>query len=76
VHLFNDHPELGWSTIAIADGDAGLAERTPTSSPKPAESRTQLPPEFIDVHTATEARAARLARKLGCVSCPPIPPTW
>ncbi len=69
VHPFNDHPELGWSTIAIADGDSGLAERYADELAEACwKVRTQLPPEFIDVHTAIErARGARLARKLGCV---------
>jgi microcystin degradation protein MlrC len=69
VHPFNDHPELGWSTVAIADGDDGLADRYADELAEACwQVRTQLPPEFIDVHTAIErARGARLARKLGCV---------
>lgn len=69
VHPFNNHPELGWSTVAIADGASGLAERYADELAEACWNvRTQLPPEFLDVYDAIErARAARLARKLGCV---------
>lgn len=69
VHPFNDHRELGWSTLAIADGDAARAEHHAEELADAAWAvRKELPPEFLNASEAIErARASRLARKLGCV---------
>jgi microcystin degradation protein MlrC len=69
VHPFNDHPALGWSTVAIADGDQAKAELYADELADAAWAiREQLPPEFMSASEAIRrARASRLARKLGCI---------
>jgi microcystin degradation protein MlrC len=69
VHPFNDHPELGWSTLTIADGDDALAERHADELAEACwKVREQLPPDFLDVSDAIDrTRRSKLARKLGCV---------
>jgi microcystin degradation protein MlrC len=69
VHPFNDHPALGWSTVAIADGNAARAELHADELADAAWAvRKELPPEFLNASEAIErARASRLARKLGCI---------
>jgi microcystin degradation protein MlrC len=68
-HVWNKHPELGWSTHVMTDGDPALAEALAEELAELAWSvRHAQPPLFP---TATEAiaqaRAARLARHLGTV---------
>jgi len=69
VHPFNDHPALGWSTVAIADGDEQAAEAAVEELAEASwKVRKQLPPDFLDVGEAIRrARRSRLARRLGCV---------
>lgn len=69
VHPFNDHPELGWSTVTIADGDAGDAERYADELAEACwRTRTQLPPEFMSAREAIRrTQRSKLARRLGCV---------
>jgi len=69
VHPFNDHPALGWSTVAISDGDPDLAERFADELAEACwRVRTQLPPDFLSAGEAIRrARRSRLARRLGCV---------
>ena len=69
VHPFNDHPELGWSTLTIADGRSDLAEAYADELAEACwQVRKQLPPEFLSASEAIErARRSRLARRLGCV---------
>lgn len=69
VHPFNDHPELGWSTVAIADGNVASADAYADELAEAAWAvRKALPPEFLSAGEAIQrARASRLARKLGCI---------
>jgi microcystin degradation protein MlrC len=69
VHPFNNHPELGWSTLAISDGRASDAERYADELAEACwQVRKQLPPEFLSAHEAIRrARRSRLARRVGCV---------
>lgn len=69
VHPFNNHPALGWSTVAIADGDERAAERVADELAEACwQVRSELPPEFLDAGEAIRrARRSRLARRLGCV---------
>lgn len=72
-HPWNDHPELGWSTIVITDAKRGPAkEQAEQLAEELAERcwaiRDQQPPRFLDPEAAiTRARNARLRRKLGVV---------
>jgi microcystin degradation protein MlrC len=70
VHLFIDEPEVGWSTVAVTDGDPLLADRCAerladldwsVRAVEPARPRT--PSEAIAI-----ARRARLRRKLGVIT--------
>jgi len=69
VHPWNDHPALGWSTLAVADRDLDAADRLADELAEMCWARRhELPPEFPDAKTAiAEARGARLRRRLGCV---------
>jgi len=68
-HLWNNDPDLGWSSHVTTDGDQDLAERTADDLAERLWSmRTQMPPRFPPLDEAiAEARDARLARKLGVV---------
>lgn len=69
VHPWNDHPALGWSTVAVTDGDAAAAERLADELAEMCwERRHEQPPEFAGASEAiAAARAAKWRRKLGCV---------
>lgn len=69
VHLWNDDPEIGWSAHVITDGDAALADRLADELADSAWGvREVMPPAFPGALEALqEARAARLARRLGVV---------
>jgi microcystin degradation protein MlrC len=69
VHPWNDHPELGWSTLVHTDGDQDLAERLADELAEACWGvRHHLPPKFPSAKEAVrEALDARLARKLGVV---------
>ncbi len=72
-HPWNDHPELGWSTIVITDAlhdDARpKADRLADELAERCWSiRAHQPPEFVEPRVAIErARGARLRRKFGVV---------
>lgn len=72
-HPWNDHPELGWSTIVITDGlrdpAGGKAEALAEELAERCWAiREQQPPRFLSPEEAIErARRARLRRKLGVV---------
>jgi microcystin degradation protein MlrC len=68
-HPWNSDPSLGWGVAVVADGDQALAERLGDELAEKAWGvRDQLPPRFPAPEEAiAEARAARLARKLGVV---------
>lgn len=69
VHPWLREPEVGWSTIAIADADAALAESAAQDLADRAwPLRTQLPPTFPDARAAVAiARDKTWARRLGVV---------
>lgn len=64
-----DHPEVGWATHVVTDGDPELAERLAEELADLCWSvRHEQPPEFPDALDAIEqARQARWARRLGTV---------
>jgi microcystin degradation protein MlrC len=69
-HPWNDDPALGWSTVAVADGDHRAADALADELAEMCWARRHAqPPAFP---TASEgiaiARAATLRRKLGCVT--------
>jgi microcystin degradation protein MlrC len=68
-HLWNDDPDLGWSSHVTTDGDRDLAERLADElAERLWAMRNEMPPRFPGVSEAiADARAARLARKLGVV---------
>lgn len=69
-HPWNDDPHLGWSVLVHTDGDRDRAERLADELAEAAwEMRAHEPPPFATAEEAIEeARSARLARKLGCVT--------
>lgn len=71
-HIWNDHPDLGWSTVVMTDGDAALAERLADElADKAWAVRHVQMPAFPDAKAAlAQVRAAWLRRRLGtvCVS--------
>jgi microcystin degradation protein MlrC len=69
VHPWNDDPALGWSTVAVADGDLAAAERIADELAELCWARRhEQPPTFPAPSEAiARARAARWRRKLGCV---------
>jgi len=70
VHPWNDDPALGWSTVAVADGDLAAAERIADELAELCWARRhEQPPAFPTASEAiAQARAARWRRKLGCVT--------
>lgn len=68
-HMWNDDPELGWSSHVTTDGDQALAEELADElAERLWAMRLQLPPRFSSVGEAIEeARSATLARKMGVV---------
>ena len=69
VHPWMDHPALGWSTIAITDGDRAGAERLADELAELCwERRHHAPPTPLSPDEAIDrARRARIRRRLGCV---------
>ena len=69
VHPWNDDPALGWSTIAVTDGDRAAAERLADELAELCwERRHHAPPTPLSPAEAIErARRARVRRRLGCV---------
>lgn len=68
-HLWNNHPDLGWSVHVTTDDDPALAERLAEEMADLAWSvKDQLPPTFLTPSEAiTRVRDARLRRKVGTV---------
>jgi microcystin degradation protein MlrC len=68
-HLWNNTPELGWSTYAMTDGDqAGADALAEELAEKCWAVRHELPPELPDEFEAIEqVRSARVARITGTV---------
>jgi microcystin degradation protein MlrC len=69
AHPWNDDPQLGWSTVAVTDGDAAAADRLADELAEMCwERRHERPPPFASAsEVIAEARRAWLRRKLGCV---------
>lgn len=72
VHPWNNHLELGWSTLVIVDEQKVGRDQAEAHAEALAESawsvRDQMPPTFQAPEAAiARARAATLARKLGVV---------
>ncbi len=69
VHPWNDDPALGWSTIAVTNGDRAGAERLADELAEMCwERRHHKPPTPLSPPEAIErARRARVRRRLGCV---------
>jgi microcystin degradation protein MlrC len=67
---WNDDPCLGWSTIAVTDGNPAAADRLADELAELCwERRHALPPRFSTASEAiATARRARIRRKLGCVT--------
>lgn len=70
VHPWNDDPALGWSTVVVTDRARAAAERLADELAELCwERRHEQPPAFPSATDAiAEARAARVRRKLGCVT--------
>ena len=70
AHPWNSDPQLGWSTVAVTDGDLAAAERLADELAELCWARRhQLPPAFPSAGEAiAAARGAWLRRKLGCVT--------
>jgi microcystin degradation protein MlrC len=68
-HMWNDSPELGWSAVALVDGDAALADaQADRLADRLWGVREALPPVFPDARAGlARARAAWLRRRLGTV---------
>jgi len=69
VHPWNDNPAIGWSTVAVTDGDRAAAERMADELAEMCwERRHEQPPEFSTAEAAiATARKSSVRRKLGCV---------
>ncbi len=68
-HLWLDSPELGWAVHVTTDGDAQRADEVADAlADRLWAVRHQGPPQLPDAQAAiAEARAAKLARRLGAV---------
>lgn len=68
-HPWNNDPALGWSTLAIANGDRAKAEALADELAERCwEVRNKKPPRFVGADEAIEtARSASIRRKLGVV---------
>jgi len=68
-HVWNDSPDLGWSTHVVTDGDRDLAERLADELAERAWAvRHAEPPRFVSAEEALEAvRRTRVRRRLGTV---------
>ena len=69
VHPFTDASKLGWSTVALTDGDDDLAERVADELAEACWAVKDVPaPELAGPREGIEqARRARWARRLGAV---------
>ncbi|MGE5184314.1 MAG: M81 family metallopeptidase [Acidobacteriota bacterium] len=69
VHPWNDDPALGWSTLAVGEDRAAADALADELAELCWERRHAQPPEFAGPREAiAAARAARIRRKLGCVT--------
>src|SRR5262249_37334879 len=70
VHPWNDDPGLGWSTVAVADGDARTADALADELAELGWARRHEHPPGSATALAgiARARAAGFRRKLGCVT--------
>lgn len=70
AHPWNDHPQLGWSTVVVTDGDSAAADRLADQLAELCWAcRHAQPPEFWKPREAiAQVRRAWLRRKLGCVT--------
>jgi microcystin degradation protein MlrC len=68
-HLWNDDPDLGWSTVVTTDGDARRADELADELAERCWAvRHAMPPRFPAAAEAiAQARAATVARRLGVV---------
>lgn len=68
-HLWNDHPDLGWSTHVVTDGDVGLAEQLAEELADLCWGVRNVPaPQFPSVSEAiAKVRKARIRRALGTI---------
>jgi microcystin degradation protein MlrC len=68
-HVWNDEPALGWASHVTTRGERALAEELAEELAERLWAvRNEAPPAFSTIEDAIrEARAATLARKLGCV---------
>ena len=66
---WHDHPDLGWASYVVTDGDADLAERLADELAQMLwETKDVPPPAFDSVEQGiTKARSAKVARRLGAV---------
>lgn len=66
-HLWNDHPELGWATIVVTDGDRGLADRLVDDLSDRAWAVRDVPPPAFPTpaEAIAQVRAARVRRWFG-----------
>jgi len=70
VHPWAGDPNLGWSTVAVTDGDLAAADRLADELAELCwERRHEQPPVFPTASEAiASARAAWFRRKFGCVT--------
>jgi microcystin degradation protein MlrC len=70
VHPWNNDPGLGWSTVAVTDGDLAAADRLADELAELCWARRHdQPPVFLAASEAiAAARRATLRRRLGCVT--------
>ena len=68
-HVWNDSPDLGWSTHVVADGDRSLAEeRAEELAERAWDVRHAKPPRFVTAEEAlARVRETRWRRRLGTV---------
>jgi microcystin degradation protein MlrC len=69
VHIWIDDEELGWTTVAVTDGDSALAEKTADSIADSAWAIRAVPhPRSYTAEAAVaEAKKRWLARKTGAI---------
>jgi microcystin degradation protein MlrC len=69
-HPWNDHPELGWSTLVVTDDNVSLAEKLADELAERCwRVKDKLPPPFSSASEAiAAAHKARLRRRLGVVT--------
>lgn len=68
-HLWNDHPDLGWSTVVVTDDAPELAERLADELAEAAWAVRKVEPPRFDspAEAIAKVRKARTLRRLGTV---------